>query len=59
MKYNTFIGVDVSKLTIDAHLHLINVSKTFQNNEKGFASLLIWVKKHGKVSELTEAIYML
>lgn len=56
MKYNTFIGVDVSKLTIDAHLHLINVSKTFSNNEKGFASLLAWVKKHGKVSDLTKAI---
>jgi transposase len=35
MKYKAFIGVDVSKLTIDAHLHGINVSKTFSNNEKG------------------------
>jgi len=56
MKYNTFIGVDVSKLTIDAHLHVINAAKTFSNNEKGFASLLSWVKKHGKVSELTKTI---
>jgi transposase len=56
MKYNAFIGVDVSKLTIDAHLHGINVSKTFSNNEKGFASLLVWVKKHGKVPELTKVI---
>lgn len=56
MKYKAFISVDVSKLTIDAHLHEINVSKTFSNNEKGFTSLLTWVKKYGKLSDLTQVI---
>jgi transposase len=56
MKYKAFIGVDVSKLTIDAHLHEINVSKTFSNNEKGFTSLLTWLKKYGKLSDLTQVI---
>jgi transposase len=51
MKYKVFIGIDVSKLTIDAHLHAIGASKTFSNEEKGFASLLSWVKKHSKHSK--------
>ena len=37
MKYKVFIGIDVSKLTIDAHLHGIGASKTFSNEEEGFA----------------------
>jgi transposase len=56
MKFNAFIGVDVSKLTIDAHLHEINASKTFSNNEKGFNSLLNWAKKHLKSDELSKTI---
>ncbi|QTE41588.1 hypothetical protein J3L19_21915 [Mucilaginibacter rubeus] len=44
MKYKVFIGIDVSKLTIDVHLHGIGASKTFSNEEKGFALFLSWVK---------------
>ncbi|QTE47417.1 hypothetical protein J3L21_17745 [Mucilaginibacter rubeus] len=51
MKYKVFIGIDVSKLTIDVHLHGIGASKTFSNEEKGFALFLSWVKKHSKQSE--------
>ncbi|QTE55873.1 hypothetical protein [Mucilaginibacter rubeus] len=50
MKYKVFIGIDVSKLTIDVHLHGIGASKTFSNEEKGFALFLSWVKKHSKQS---------
>jgi len=56
MKYKVFIGIDVSKLTIDAHLHEIGASKKFSNEEKGFASLLSWVKKYSKQSEPAEMI---
>jgi transposase len=56
MKYKVFVGIDVSKLTIDAHLHGIGASKTFSNEEKGFASLLSWVKKYSKQSGLAEMI---
>ena len=34
MKYKVFIGINVSRLTIDAHLHGIGASKTFSNEEK-------------------------
>ena len=56
MKYKVFIGIDVSKLTIDVHLHGIGASKTFSNEEKGFALFLSWVKKHSKHSEPAEMI---
>ncbi|MFA6245560.1 MAG: transposase [Mucilaginibacter sp.] len=45
MKFTNFVGVDVSKLTIDAHVRGSNASKTFANNPKGFTALLIWSKK--------------
>ncbi|NEN21963.1 IS110 family transposase [Cryomorpha ignava] len=44
--YNETVGVDISKLTIDVHLHLINQHKQFANNAKGFKALLAWIKKH-------------
>ena len=56
MKYKVFIGIDVSKLTIDVHLHGIGASKTFSNEEKGFALFLSWVKKHSRQSEPPEMI---
>jgi transposase len=39
------VGVDVSKLTIDAHLRGSNAFKTFANNTKGFTALLLWTRK--------------
>lgn len=44
--YNETVGVDISKLTIDAHLHLVNQHKQFSNNAKGFKATLAWIKKH-------------
>lgn len=38
------IGLDISKLTLDAHLHQANVHLQVENNAKGFATLLKWVK---------------
>lgn len=45
--YNETVGVDISKLTIDVHLHLINQHKQFSNNASGFKALLAWIRKHG------------
>ena len=45
MNFTNFVGVDVSKLTIDAHLRGSNAFKTFANNTKGFTALLVWTKK--------------
>ncbi|WP_462265725.1 IS110 family transposase [Mucilaginibacter sp.] len=56
MNPTTFIGVDISKLTLDAHLRGSNVFKSFSNNEKGYHALLAWAKKSIKSSALTDTI---
>lgn len=43
MNYNLFIGIDVSKLTFDAHVHSSNQKKQFNNNEKGYFLLMDWL----------------
>jgi transposase len=54
MKYKEVVGIDVSKLTIDAHHHQSNVHARFDNNSKGFRKLSTWMKKYsvGSVNEL-------
>jgi transposase len=44
--YADVIGIDVSKLTIDAHIHKKGVHRLFSNNTKGFKDLLSWSKKY-------------
>jgi len=44
--YVDVIGIDVSKLTIDAYIHKKEIHRLFTNNRKGFKELLIWVNKH-------------
>jgi len=43
--YVDVIGIDISKLTIDAHLHKQGSHRLFANTSKGFIKLLSWVKK--------------
>ena len=45
MKYYEALGIDVSKKTIDANLHLNGAHRTFTNSAKGFKSLLAWSEK--------------
>jgi len=44
--YVDVIGIDVSKLTIDAHIHKKEVHKEFSNTLRGYVSLLKWTNKH-------------
>ena len=43
MKSKEIIGVDVSKLFLDAHLHLAGGYKQFDNTSSGIRHLLSWV----------------
>lgn len=43
--YEEVIGIDVSKLTLDVHIHKKGKHRLFTNSRKGFISLLIWSKK--------------
>ena len=44
--YVDVIGIDVSKLTIDAQIHLRAVHRVFSNTPKGYRTLLSWVEKY-------------
>jgi len=44
--YVDVIGIDVSKLTIDAHIHHKSVHRVFSNAPKGYRALLSWTEKH-------------
>ena len=44
------LGIDLSKETLDAHLHRANELAQFENNTKGFQKLISWACKLGKIS---------
>ena len=46
MKKKDVIGIDVSKLTIDAYLKLAQAHAVFGNDTKGFRQLVKWITKH-------------
>ena len=54
MKKKDVIGIDVSKLTIDAYLKLAQAHAVFSNDTKGFRQLVKWIRKHAdcKTEEL-------
>ena len=49
MKIIEALGIDVSKSTIDVHLHQKNMSKEFENSNKGFKQLVKWGCKQTKL----------
>lgn len=49
MDFKEFIGIDVSKLTLDVCIHSTQDLMIFENSEKGFKLLLKWVEKQAKV----------
>ena len=44
-KYHDVIGIDVSKLTIDAHIHNRGLHRLFSNTPKGYKALILWIEK--------------
>lgn len=52
--YNESIGIDVSKLTLDAYSFKSKKHQQFTNDSKGFAKLLSWIKNQG--NKLNEVI---
>lgn len=44
--YVDVIGIDVSKLTIDAHIHKRAVHRVFSNTSKGYKALLSWTETY-------------
>jgi transposase len=50
MKFLETAGIDVSKDTIDATLHVKKCSKQFKNNTTGFRSFIRWAQKQSGLS---------
>jgi len=46
--YVDVVGINVSKLTIDAHIHHRGVHLIFSNAPKGYGALLSGIEKHLK-----------
>lgn len=46
-KIKETIGIDVSKLTMDAFIHTVQIHEQFENNKSGFSAMLKWIRKHG------------
>lgn len=43
------LGVDVSKETLDAYLHIADSHRQFDNNLEGFRAMISWARKTGSV----------
>ncbi len=59
MSYKEFIGIDVSKLTIDVALYHAQKHLKFNNNRKGFMSMLKWVFKTAKSNNSGDFLFCL
>ncbi|MGJ8667007.1 MAG: IS110 family transposase [Patiriisocius sp.] len=46
--YADVVGIDVSKLTIDGHIHNRSKHRVFSNTSKGYRALVLWIEKHLK-----------
>lgn len=46
-KVKETVGIDVSKLTLDVHLHKASLHQQFSNDAVGFKKILSWVKSKG------------
>lgn len=57
MKFNEIIGIDVSKLTLDVHLHIQNEHQQFENTHQGITQLCRWCAKQSKES-IHESLYV-
>tara|TARA_R110000772_G_scaffold34936_5_gene84511 strand:+ start:84 stop:326 length:243 start_codon:yes stop_codon:yes gene_type:complete len=44
--YDDVIGIDVSKLTIDAHIYKRGLHRVFSNTPKGYKALILWIDKY-------------
>lgn len=46
MKFNEFIGIDISKLNFDVRIHSNQIASVFENKNSGFKKLIDWTYKN-------------
>jgi transposase len=59
MIYTEFIGIDVSKLTIDVWLYHARKHMPFDNTQKGFKAMLAWTRKTTNTTETNQYLFCL
>jgi len=50
MEKKDFLGIDVSKLTIDCHLYVKEEEKQFSNTQSGFKAMKRWIKQSAQLN---------
>jgi len=55
MTHERFLGVDVSKRTLDVHLRPDNTARTFDNTDEGIAALVTWAQSLSLTRVVLEA----
>ena len=48
MSFKIYVGIDVSKLTLDIFIRETKSHKKFKNNSDGFEQFVQWLEKHTK-----------
>lgn len=56
MNYNRFIGIDVSKLTLDAFFYGKSIHQNFNNDQQGFKSFVSWARQQMEKTDLSQVL---
>jgi transposase len=59
MNHKQFVGIDISKETLDVFVYESKLHRQFLNGQKGFTSLLQWIKKIVKADDLNQVLFCL
>ena len=59
MNYTEFVGIDVSKLTLDVSLYHIKKHKEFGNSQNGLKEMMSWIKSVTKSTESNSFLFCL
>ena len=57
MQFQTFIGIDISKLTNDVFIHETTFHKQFRNDQQGFSLMLQWIRDILKKEDLHDVLF--
>lgn len=56
MQYKNFVGIDVSKATLDAYIHGCKRHKKFSNITRGYDALCAWITETLRIRNLSEVL---
>jgi transposase len=57
MKFNLFVGIDVSKSSLDVYLKPVGCHKVFSNDQQGFTEMVEWVMENAGTVSHSELLF--